>query len=62
MFDNVKNYLFLRKIAKKFKKPLKKVYSGKITKYNLKMVKMIYKNLEKRYSLSVKQLYNYFNN
>ena len=59
MFDNVKNYLSLRKIAKKFKKPLKKVYSRKITKYNIKMVKMIYKNLAKRYSLSVKQLYNY---
>ncbi len=58
MFNDLKNYLFLRKIGKKFRKVLKKLYSKKITKYNIKMVKMIYKNIARRYGLSVKQVYN----
>lgn len=59
MFDNIRNYLFLRKIIRKFKKPLKKVYPSIIVKYNLKMVSLIYKNLSRRYGLSVKRTYNY---
>lgn len=58
MFNGLKDYLFLRKIANKFKKPLRKMYSRKITKYNLKIVKLIYGNLAKRYGLTVKQIYN----
>ena len=53
-----KDYLFLRKIGKKFKKKLKKLYSRKITNYNVKIAKLIYKNLANRYSLSVKEIYN----
>ena len=59
MLYELRDYLFLRKIIKKFKKPLRKVYSRKITKYNLRMVKLIYANLAKRYGVSVRQLYNY---
>jgi len=58
MFNNFRNRLFLRKIGKKFKKPLRKLYSRRITKYNIKMVKLIYKNLAKRYGMTVKQVYN----
>ena len=58
MFDNFKDRLFLRKIGKKFRRPLRKMYSRRITKYNLKIVKLIYKNLARRYGMSVKQVYN----
>lgn len=58
MFDNFRDRLFLRKIAKKFRRPLRKMYSRKMTKYNLKIVKMIYKNLARRYGMSVKDVYN----
>ncbi len=58
MFDNFRDRLFLRKIAKKFRKPLRKLYSRKMTKYNLKIVKIIYKNLARRYGMPVKDVYN----
>lgn len=59
MFNGCRDYLFLRKIGKKFKKPLRKLYSRRITKYNLKIAKLIYKNLARRYGLTVKDVYSY---
>lgn len=58
MFNGIRDYLFLRKIGKKFRRPLRRIYSRKITNYNIKMVKLIYKNLAKRYSMSIKKVYN----
>jgi len=59
MFDGIIDYFFLKRMAKKFKKPLRKIYSRKQTKYNILMVKLIYKNLARRYGLTVKQVYNF---
>lgn len=59
MLYEIRDYLFLRKIIRKFKKPLKKVYNRKLVKYNLRMVKLIYQNLARRYGVSIKQIYNY---
>ena len=58
MFDGLRDRLFLKKIGKKFKKSLRKMYSRQMTKYNIKIVKMIYKNLAKRYGTTVKYVYN----
>lgn len=59
MFNGIRDYLFLRKISKRFRKPLRKLYSKRQTKYNLRMVRLIYKNLAKRYGITVKMVYNY---
>ena len=57
MLNELREKSFLWKIGRKFKKPLKKMYSRKITKYNLRIVKLIYRNLARRYGMSVQAVY-----
>ena len=59
MLYEIRDYLFLRKITRRFKKPLRKVYPRKLVKYNLRMVRVIYQNIAKRYGVSVRQIYDY---
>ncbi|MDR3289833.1 MAG: hypothetical protein LBT02_00940 [Rickettsiales bacterium] len=57
MFDGIMEYFFLNRIARSFKRPLRKKYSRKMVKYNLKVVKITYKNIARRYSMSIKKIY-----
>jgi hypothetical protein len=59
MFDNLKDWWFLKRFLMKTKRPLLKMYSRKMVKYNLKIVKMTYINLSMRYGLSVKGVFDY---
>jgi hypothetical protein len=59
MFNDLKDLLFLQKIGRSFKKSLRKLYSRKITKYNVKIAKIAYKNLAKRYGMSAREVYSY---
>ncbi|MDR2527104.1 MAG: hypothetical protein LBC92_04480 [Rickettsiales bacterium] len=58
MFNKIEDYLFFRKIKGKFKGPLRKMYTRKITAYSLKIVIMTYKNLSRRYGISPRKVYN----
>jgi hypothetical protein len=51
------NYRFLNVIERKFKKILRKHYSRKQTKYNLRLVRAIYINLASRYGMTARELY-----
>ncbi len=51
------DYRLLNVINRDFKKVLKRFYSNKQVKHNLRIVKLIYKNLAARYSLSITQLF-----
>ncbi|MDR3079173.1 MAG: hypothetical protein LBU15_04015 [Rickettsiales bacterium] len=51
------NYRFLNVMERKFRKVLRKHYSRRQTKYNLKLVRAIYINLASRYGLTARELY-----
>jgi hypothetical protein len=51
------NYRFLNVVERKFRKVLRKHYSRRQTKYNLRLVRAIYINLASRYGLTARELY-----
>lgn len=51
------DYFFLRRLGRKFKKTLKKHYSRRFIKYNLRLVRALYTNIGGRYDMTAKQLY-----
>lgn len=53
------DYFFLKYIGFKFKRTLRKHYSKKEVKYNLRLVGAIYRNLAIRYGITTWQLYKY---
>lgn len=51
---------YLNKKIKKFKRPLKKTYGKKLAKYNMLIVKIVYRSLAYRYGLTPKRLWKLF--
>jgi hypothetical protein len=51
------NYRFLNVLEREFKKTLRKHYSRRQTRYNLRLVRAIYVNLASRYGLTARELY-----
>lgn len=51
------NYFFLRSISRRFRRILRKHYSRRQTKYNLRLVRALYTNIGGRYGMTAKQLY-----
>ncbi|MDR1494599.1 MAG: hypothetical protein LBI29_01005 [Rickettsiales bacterium] len=51
------NYRFLNVVERKFGKVLRKHYTRRQTKYNLRLVRAIYINLASRYGLTARELY-----
>jgi hypothetical protein len=57
MFRSLLSYRFLNVLERKFKKVLRKHYSRRQTRYNLRLVRAIYVNLASRYDMTARELY-----
>ena len=52
------DYRFLNTLELKYKKALRKHYTRKQTKYNLKLIRALFSNIASRYDMMPRQLYN----